>query len=388
VTRKIPWYRSSASCIRGSKVEELFLEPPEFIETPQEKLKRLIAEARRIHSQEREVAIDSLRIIGTLAHWRAELYLGGKHEMVAKEIGLTPDQYFKRLRVAKLAQYFPQAIAYLREGRTSLSHLAMIGDKITQANELVIWDNIVDKGRREVEDFLRRVQPDGTVKERGEEMVTLQITVTAEEEALIHRLTEVLSACGHVPTTAEAIMTAVDKLLDQKDQLRRATKMAAKDAARAANKGAPEQEAPEKRDEDKDAAERATAAGQFMERIGAVADPVTATAAGQLDEDLLPRGSKTPKENKEARRRIPEAVKRAVYSQAEGRCQHVTADGSRCGATRMLEIDHVVPVALGGGDEQANLTLVCREHNQLRARLIMGHGVMDRYCSAGSRPPR
>jgi hypothetical protein len=151
---------------------------------------------------------------------------------VAQKIGLTPDQYFKRLRVAKLASRFPQAIEHLKDGKTCLSHLAMIGDKMTEANELVIWDNILDKGRREVEDFLRRVQPDGTVKQQSDEMITLQITVTAEQEALIHRLTEVLSARGHVPTTAEAMMIAVDKLLDQRYQLRRAAKMAAKDAER------------------------------------------------------------------------------------------------------------------------------------------------------------
>jgi hypothetical protein len=31
-----------------------------------------------------------------------------------------------------------------------------------------------------------------------------------------------------------------------------------------------------------------------------------------------------------------------------------------------------LPVARGGRDEGSNLTLVCREHNQYRARLMMG----------------
>jgi hypothetical protein len=61
--------------------------------------------------------------------------MGGKHEHVAKKIGLTPDQYFKRLRVAKLANRFPQAIQHLREGKTCLTHLALIGDKMTEGNE-------------------------------------------------------------------------------------------------------------------------------------------------------------------------------------------------------------------------------------------------------------
>ena len=106
-----------------------------YLPTLKEKLQALVTEARKIHSQERDVLIDSLRVIAKLAYWRAELYRGGKHEHVAKKIGLTPDQYFKRLRVAKLAGRFPQAIQHLRDGKACTSHLALIGDKMTEANE-------------------------------------------------------------------------------------------------------------------------------------------------------------------------------------------------------------------------------------------------------------
>ena len=57
------------------------------------------------------------------------------------------------------------------------------------------------------------------------------------------------------------------------------------------------------------------------------------------------------------------------------------ADGRPCGATRMLEIDHLLPVARGGGDEASNLNLVCRDLNQYWASLMMGHRIIDRYQS-------
>ena len=234
----------------------------------QEKLRNLVLRARQIHAQERNTVIDSLRVIGELATWRAELYRGGKHERVAQEVGLTADQYSKGLRVARLANTFPRAIQYLREGRTCLSHLALVGDKITEANEQVIWDHVLDKGRREVEDFLRRVP----------------------------------------------------------------------------------------------------------------------AAAGD-DQDLLSRGSsqtcqgERPKDEatRTGRKKIPESVKREVFHRAQGCCQHVMADGKRCRATRMLEIDPIVPVARGGGDEISNLTLVCRDHNYDRAWVIMGPDTMDQH---------
>ncbi len=98
---------------------------------------------------------------------------------------------------------------------------------------------------------------------------------------------------------------------------------------------------------------------------------------------LLPQGSRdfTSGAGAAARRKIPEAIKRAVFRRSEGRCQHLLPDGSRCGATRMVEIDHIEPIARSGGDEAANLTLVCREHNQYRARLMMGDRTMDRFRS-------
>jgi hypothetical protein len=292
---------------------------------------------------------------------RAEHFIAGKHEALAKKIGLTPDQYFKRLRVAKLSWYFPKVLDYLKEGKICLSHAALLLPKMTQANEQVIWDNILGKGRREVEDFLRRVQGDGTVKPKSDEMITLTLTVTTDQEAMIHRLTEVLSARGQAPSTTEAILTAVDKLLSQRDQLRRAAKMADKDAARERTL----------RDEGTGAGEDFTVARQSDE------DGALSTR------DLLPCGS-GPKGLETPRRRpLPAMVRRAVYRQSRGVCQHRMPDGGLCGATRMLEIDHLVPLARGGRDDLSNLTLVCREHNHHRARQILGAETMDRYRPLG-----
>jgi hypothetical protein len=76
--------------------------------------------------------------------------MGGKHEHVAKKIGLTPDQYFKRLRVAKLANRFPQVIEHLKDGKTCLSHLSLIGDKMIEANEMAAKDAEILRGTNRV----------------------------------------------------------------------------------------------------------------------------------------------------------------------------------------------------------------------------------------------
>ncbi|WP_397427890.1 HNH endonuclease [Pseudolysinimonas sp.] len=48
--------------------------------------------------------------------------------------------------------------------------------------------------------------------------------------------------------------------------------------------------------------------------------------------------------------------------------------GVRCLSRQFLELDHVKPRALGGGDEASNLRLLCRAHNDSERRRLLGEG--------------
>jgi 5-methylcytosine-specific restriction endonuclease McrA len=63
-------------------------------------------------------------------------------------------------------------------------------------------------------------------------------------------------------------------------------------------------------------------------------------------------------------------VRDEVFSRDHGRCTYVGPDGRRCDATRGLQVDHVVPVAQGGGGEIGNLRLLCAQHNRLLAERL------------------
>ena len=71
------------------------------------------------------------------------------------------------------------------------------------------------------------------------------------------------------------------------------------------------------------------------------------------------------------RRHIPAAVRRHVWQRDGGRCCYRDPlTGRRCTSSHLLQIDHLLPVAQGGGPDLSNLHLLCFHHHSLRH----GHG--------------
>ena len=112
-----------------------------------------------------------------------------------------------------------------------------------------------------------------------------------------------------------------------------------------------------------------TAGGAMANEPTAPAKPRVATGssiperraggAGELPSVEKARGS--------SGRSIPAAVKREVWRRDQGCCTFVDRDsGRRCGSRFFLEMDHIVPVAVGGGAEPGNLVLRCAAHHRYR----------------------
>jgi hypothetical protein len=77
---------------------------------------------------------------------------------------------------------------------------------------------------------------------------------------------------------------------------------------------------------------------------------------------------------------VPAAVRREVWRRAGECCEWPVETGGVCGSTLRLELDHIVPRALGGPSTVDNLRVVCRVHNDYAARGVFGDEWMDRYA--------
>jgi 5-methylcytosine-specific restriction endonuclease McrA len=70
---------------------------------------------------------------------------------------------------------------------------------------------------------------------------------------------------------------------------------------------------------------------------------------------------------------IPIDLKRFVFARSNGRCEFIDPrTKTRCASTFRLQIDHILPMALGGKTETANLRHLCSAHN---LRMAVGAGL-------------
>ena len=88
-------------------------------------------------------------------------------------------------------------------------------------------------------------------------------------------------------------------------------------------------------------------------------------------------------------RYIPAAVRREVWARDGAHCQYPLDGGATCGATHRLELDHLLPLALGGPSTAANLRVTCAFHNRAAARAILGDALVeDRWARGKARARR
>lgn len=80
------------------------------------------------------------------------------------------------------------------------------------------------------------------------------------------------------------------------------------------------------------------------------------------------------------RRPIAPALRNAVFRGANARCEFIDPrTGHRCESRSLLQIDHIVPVSLGGTSDSSNLRVLCRTHNLAAAETILGKEKMQSF---------
>ena len=224
--------------------------------------------------------------------------------------------------------------------------------------------------------------PADRVRPLGDGRYELKATIDAECQQGLEQLRGLLSHVDPRMTMGQLVGRLVREALDRHDPSRPPRRARGGSRPADAKANAPRTPTPESQpaverraaSTTKDAAIPAGAAptpARAVRPIPTSAPPPPSTqeeTARRAASGAKPTGAATPAAKSCASgRAISAGVRRQVWQRDGGRCSYVDPQtGRRCNSTHLIEIDHIVPHALGGGADPGNLRLLCGAHHRHR----------------------
>ena len=345
-------------------------------------------------------ADDRMANVTVLAHIaefdRRELYLPSQYPSMYRycvgRLCMSEDVAYKRVRVARVARRFRGVFEAIANGRLNLSGVSLLARHLTPANGRELLSAAVNRSRAEVQELIARRFPAtgspaapasaatnggssadaragasglasppaeplaGAMGENGQEPQQFAQAPGPVENAGVFvapppnslpelqvRVTPI--APGRYELVAVIDQQAHDQLMGSKDLLGHAVPSGAL----------------------VEVLQRAIALQHehLLKRRCGAADRPRTSANG-----LATRPAANP-------RRVPRAVKRAVWKRDGRQCAYVSPEGQRCEERKKLELDHVVPVTRGGQPTVENLRVLCSAHNRHAANCELGEEQMQ-----------
>ena len=223
--------------------------------------------------------------------------------------------------------------------------------------------------------------PADRVRPLGDGRYELKATIDAECQQGLEQLRGLLSHVDPRMTMGQLVGRLVREALDRHDPSRPPRRARGGSRPADAKANAPRTPTPESQpaverraaSTTKDAAIPAGAAPTPARAVRPI--PISAPPPSTQEETARPAatgakptGAATPTAKPCASgRAISAGVRRQVWQRDGGRCSYADPQtGRRCNSTHLIEIDHIVPHALGGGADPGNLRLLCGAHHRHR----------------------
>ena len=286
--------------------------------------------------KERKITNEILELISLALERRSYLELGfsSMFDWLVKGFGYSSSAAYRRIEAARLLKAVPEASQKLEDGRVNLSTLAkaqsviryqekISGKKVSAEVKGEIVKSIENKSAIETEQTLISIFPEAASEVKQERRTVInaheirhQMNLSNEAALNLKRAKEILSHKLPHATDADIVTYALEFLLEKTDPLRRRDKPRAKPVRSSEN---------------------------------------------------------NPTPSKAAQRRLK-------IKSAQGQCTFKNPrTGHVCASRYQVQLDHIIPKALGGGDHSSNLRLLCRQHNLLMAERVFGKTLMNRY---------
>jgi hypothetical protein len=253
---------------------------------------------------------------------------------------MSEDQAFKRIRAARAVRRYPVLLKAVAEGRVHLGGVLLLAAHLTDQNAEELIAEASGKSKADIEILLARRAPRPDVPARIErvagQMELAPGPVGEEAEPQPARV---------APLAAERFALQVTIGKETQEKLMRVQALL----------------------------RHRVPSGDLAEVLDWVLDAgLEKLEKRKLGKTCAPRKARASG----SRRHVPNEVRREAVARDGLRCSFVSEDGRRCEETGFLELDHVVPVALGG-EASDEVRILCRAHNQFEAERILGRETVE-----------
>ena len=261
-----------------------------------------------------------------------------------RELKMSNGSAGRRVNAARLLGEFPELSEKIVDGSTNLSNLSLmqayvraeekrVGHKVPVEQKRELLEKIEDKSGNEVELVLAQALPEAkpaqvTKRVRADGDVDYTVRLNARILEKIERVRALNSHKREFVDLVGMIEALCDEHLERHDPAMKKPKRA-----------------------------KVVASIEQPAKSGtAESDPTEAVTQKDL-------AAGSPRSMRERRKQHSVEKERLIYQRAGSQCEHVSENGVRCMRKYHLQVDHIVPWALGGSDELENLQLLCRPHN-------------------------
>ena len=268
-------------------------------------------------------------------------------------LGMSEDEAFKRIRAARALRRYPVVAAAVEEGRLHLTAVVLLAPHLTDESAEALVAQASGKSKADIDILLARRAPRPDVPARLER-VAEQATLVLDRES---RAGEVV--LEPPPPVAPVVTALSPERFALALTIGEETRSKLLRAQALLRHQVPSGDLGEVLDRALDALLDRVERKKFGKAQAPRASSVKAVRAGRTS----------------AERYVPREVRRQVLARDGARCAFVAEDGRRCEETGFLELDHVVPVALGG-EAKGGVRILCRSHNQYEAERMLGREVV------------
>ena len=348
--------------------------------------KQILSKITELVSRERSLTRGVLLHLNEIERRKLHLKLGyaSMFDYCTTGLGYSSSAAARRIRTARCMARYPEVLSLLKANEVNLSTVSQVSRLLTAENKDALLKRIRGKSQREVDVIVAEHDPRPLPRERVRPIVVHVPRTTTPDSSLDVTVAATAGLLLDVPTgrAAQTNCSLTNELQDEHCRSGSEPSLHVTTEKRMMLSFSASEEFMVKLEKLKSLAWHRLPANATLEQVFELAmqyfidgeDPVARKARREARHERKSRKNKAVEDKlgKQGQRQIAAAVKDDVFTRDRGQCAYVGHHGRRCASTRALQIDHVQPVARGGGGTRGNLRLLCAYHNRLEAERVLG----------------